>query len=128
MASGSESESQNLIFIDKFEEFDIIEFDEAILRELLEKPEEESKGGGDGCLNELTKVIESNVMIDDSDCSEHVVEANFDWYDDDMVAMMMEMAPSLPSDEIIPWCVDECMEEMGYFDVDEIVYTGLWQD
>lgn len=66
---------------------------------------------------------------DGSDCSEHVVVADFDWYDDDdTVAMMMEMAPPLLRDEIIPWHVDERMEEMEYYDVDEIVYIGLWQD
>lgn len=62
MASGSASESQTPIFIDQFEELDVMEFDEAALRELLERPmEEESKGVGVGCLNEPTKVIESNV-------------------------------------------------------------------
>ena len=60
------------------------------------------------------------------DRSEYIV-ADFDRYDD-MVAMM-EMAPSLLCDEMTVWNVDERMEEMGYYyNGDEIVYIGLWQD
>lgn len=82
------------MFTDKFEELNAMEFDQALLRELLEGPmEKESKGGGVGCLNEQMEVIESDVMMEGCDRSEYTM-ADFDWYDD-MVAMMMEMAPSL---------------------------------
>lgn len=124
----------------EFEELDIIEFDEDTIRELLEDTEEEVQDNYSMAESKEVQ-INQNIKAENSKSIEKIEAPgeNYNWID------AMETTADMPCDDLALWYKDTCSDEMvlettymretmsgsqlcNAFQMDEVAYTGLWQD
>ncbi|CAK9156190.1 unnamed protein product, partial [Ilex paraguariensis] len=141
MASQLPRDSESFTNIGDFEELEITEFHEALLRELLEGPEVGTEDNGFGFTDQSVEAgVKPDSTMEACDYWKQVDTRvdDFDWLE------MMKIATAMPCNEPTVGNPGTYMEEMvemhelgdleeyshAYYAVssDEIAYGGLWQD